>query len=211
MQKITGEDLLVAIGDLPEKLLEYPSNHRTRALIFKKITIAASLILCISVVITFFLNSGLFSPKFDMDGSINDMNSAPPPTNGNDSSTGNSGSDLSDSNTSTIYIKANGQIRNYATDENNCLQIKRSSSNIIYISYQIDPSVPFRAKLYEISGYSRNEIYVTPGGLSSTEAYYTLTVTEDTCIDFERTQSDNDFYLTITVFDTYYLVAVKEK
>ena len=57
MKKITGSDLLEAIGTLPEQYLTYPSKVRTRSMFFKKITIAASLLLCVSIILTFMINN----------------------------------------------------------------------------------------------------------------------------------------------------------
>ena len=79
-KKISGEDLLFSIGELPEQLLEYPSSNAIRAIFIKKLTVAASFIVCVSVVITFLFGS--LGKKFDVGGdfdkseNFSDLNSS---------------------------------------------------------------------------------------------------------------------------------------
>ena len=53
--KINGNDILLAIGEIDEKLLAYPEKRSTHYRTMRTLSLVASLILCVSVVLTFYI------------------------------------------------------------------------------------------------------------------------------------------------------------
>ena len=53
--KINGNDILLAIGEIDEQLLAYPERRSTHYRTMRTLSLVASLILCVSVVLTFYI------------------------------------------------------------------------------------------------------------------------------------------------------------
>lgn len=53
--KINGNDILLAIGEIDEKLLVYPQKRSTHYRRIRTLSLVASLVLCVSVVLTFYI------------------------------------------------------------------------------------------------------------------------------------------------------------
>lgn len=76
---ISGEDILLAVGDINEKLLEYPSRSRYRAKRIGSLSVAAMLVLAVSAVIIFyaevvFKGAHAGDPSFDFDSIVSGGN-----------------------------------------------------------------------------------------------------------------------------------------
>ena len=73
---ISGEDILLAIGDIDDDLLVYPAHRRTHYRIIKPLTLAASLIICITVAFSVFF-SGILMKADKEDSAAGGDNFAP--------------------------------------------------------------------------------------------------------------------------------------
>ena len=237
MKKITGSELLEAIGTLPEQYLTYPSKVRTRSLFFKKITIAASLILCVGIVLTFMINNldflflgakGDSNSPFDEGMSNGDMESdnnifAP----GGKPSTGaqpdgsddndNSNPELDFPETSApleqneIIIDLNGKIINQYYYDYNSLQIPRSSNDIITIIIKAGSAESIQINVYKtVSNSEAEEVFMAPGSENG-KLYYSFAITEYTEIDFSGKPLTQDFELCITPKNDVYLIKYEAK
>ena len=134
MKKITADDLITAIGNLDDKLLEYPKKRNVKIIVFKNISIAASFIICIAVSIGAAL-SGLLSKK---DAGINfDSENFAPEINIGTST-----------QVHTLSFDASGKIKNNTQNENNSLQTHVITNGFVYISLDQDPQASERNKLY---------------------------------------------------------------
>ena len=145
---ISGEDILLAIGEIDEKLLAYPAKMATRATIFKKLAVACVSFAVCATLAFIALKPGL--PMLDknagesMDGSgsmmggVDNENSAPssprPPEND---------SDVSNSILGALRIEKDGSFENYTQNGNIYLHLGLSEGVLrIMVSTELDkPSI----------------------------------------------------------------------
>lgn len=84
--RISGEDIFLAIGDIDEALLEYPAKKHPFQRYIKPLTVAASLVLCLSVVLSYIfgvvLGKAGMENTDDAAGSNQGAESAPGSTTG---------------------------------------------------------------------------------------------------------------------------------
>lgn len=232
MNKITGRELLEAIGTLPEQYLTYPSKVRTRSLFFKKITIAASLLLCVSIVLTFMINNLDFlfpGAKGDSNSSFDEgLNNSDMESGNNDfnpegkPSTGTSPEDSNHNDTSDpqpdspenskpyeqteIIIDLNGKIINHYYYDYNSLQIPRFDSNSITIIIDAATEENLQIKVYRtVSSSASEEVFIAPGS-GNGKLYYCFEINEYTEIDFSGKPLAKDFKLCITPKNDVYLI-----
>jgi hypothetical protein len=71
-KRITGEDILLAVGEIDESLLSYPRKRRTHYRIIKPLTVAASLIVSVTIAFSAFVGGVLLRANKD-DGADNGM------------------------------------------------------------------------------------------------------------------------------------------
>lgn len=148
--KISGEEILLAIGEMPEALLDYPSLRSPRALFYKKLTVAASVLIAVSVIFSFLL--GPLSKSFDMDMGEDGMNKSEDFSSGNAGSS-NENSDLIQSNKipSSIRFDLDAKPINAYKYDNNCLLIKAYSGKNSLIILDIDDAETYNTKIYVIN------------------------------------------------------------
>lgn len=66
-KKINGEDILLAIGELPYEYIDMKPQPRRRLPLYKKLTIAASIVLFVGIFAAVF---GEWGPRFNMSPSV---------------------------------------------------------------------------------------------------------------------------------------------
>ncbi len=232
MNKITGSELLEAIGTLPEQYLTYPTKARTRSLFFKKITVAASLLLCVSIVLTFMINNLDFlflGAKGDSNSSFDEgLNNGDMESGNNDFSPGgkpNTDTSPDDSDDNDIFepqpdhpesstpqhqteiiIDLNGKITNHYYYDYNSLQIPRFDGNSIAIIIDAASEENLQIKVHQtVSGSASEEVFIAPGS-GNGKLYYYFEINEYTEIYFRGKPLAKDFKLCITPNNDVYLI-----
>ena len=202
LKKISGNDILRAIGELPEDMLTYSKHTGTRAKIFKEITIAASAFICIGVIIYALIVGGLGKFEAGFDGMDMESNNASPPSNGS----------LLDSVAklpSSIIIDSDMNIINSYEYDNNYLQLLRKSNNLILIEIT---SQALNFEDFKIYSVLDNELipieHEPPISENFPSRYYNIEVTEYTTLTVKNTASGECLNIEITVRDDIYLLKV---
>ena len=98
--KINGNDILYAIGNIDESLIAYPRKRATHSRRIRTLSLVASLVLCLSVVLTFYIGV-VFKGATKDDGNYFPGFDALPPEN-NGASNGGSGDEVIYTFTSAI-------------------------------------------------------------------------------------------------------------
>lgn len=170
---INGEDILLAIGEIDEKLLAYPTKAATRATIFKKLAVACVSFAVCAALAFIALRPGL--PTLDkndgaqggdgnsMMGGLDNENSAPnspnPPENDND---------VSNSIHGALRIEKDGSFENYVQNGNVYLHL-RLNDGVLKIMVSTEHEKP----TVNITDKSGNTVY---NPQDSDSGYYTLDV-----------------------------------
>ena len=169
---ISGEDILLAIGEIDEKLLAYPTKAATRATIFKKLAVACVSFAVCAVLAFIALRPGL--PTLDKNdgsegfgdsamGGVDNENSAPsspyPPENDND---------VSNSIHGALRIEKDGSFENYVQNGNIYLHL-RLNDGVLKIMVSTEHEKP----TVNITDRSGNTVY---NPQDSGSGYYTLDV-----------------------------------
>ena len=151
---ISGEDILLAIGEIDEKLLAYPTKSATRATIFKKLAVACVSFAVCAALAFIALRPGL--PMLDkndgesMDGSgsmmggVDNENSAP-----GEPSRPDDGDNVSNAYSGTLRIEKDGSFESYTQNGNNYLHLKLYDGVLrIMVSTELDkPSISISDEL----------------------------------------------------------------
>ncbi len=192
MKKITADDLILAIGNLDDKLIQYPKKRSVKVIVFKNLSIAASFMICIAISISAVL-SGLFA-KFDAKSDL-DGNFAPENNVG-----------TSSSQAYTLSFDESGKIKNNSQNENNSLQFNLTSG-YIYVSLDQNSESSQRNKLYikyEDESLTECEIFdITP--------YKTVYRIEPSLSTHLVCDAKNAFEITVTSEDGGYKLTVVYK
>lgn len=144
---ISGEDILLAIGELDEKLLAYPTKAATRATIFKKLAVACVSFAVCAALAFIALRPG--APTLDKNdgsegfgdsamGGVDNENSAPgKPSRPDD------GDNESNAYSGALRIEKDGSLESYTQNGNNYLHLKLYDSVLrIMVSTELDkPSI----------------------------------------------------------------------
>ena len=145
---ISGEDILLAIGEIDEKLLAYPTKASTRATIFKKLAVACVSVAVCAVLAFIALRPGL--PALDKnDGeSMGDGNSMMGGSDNENSAPGepsrpDDGDNESNAYSGTLRIEKDGSFESYIQNGNNYLHLKLYGGVLrIMVSTELDkPSI----------------------------------------------------------------------
>lgn len=76
--KINGNDILLAIGEIDEKLLAYPERRSTHYRRIRTLSLVASLVLCVSIVLTFYIGVVFRGATKDDANNLPGFDSVPP-------------------------------------------------------------------------------------------------------------------------------------
>ena len=144
---ISGEDILLAIGEIDEKLLAYPTKAATRATIFKKLAVACVSFAVCAALAFIALRPGL--PTLDKNdgsegfgdsamGGVDNENSAP-----GEPSRPDDGDNESNAYSGALRIEKDGSFESYTQNGNNYLHLKLSDGVLrIMVSTELDkPSI----------------------------------------------------------------------
>ena len=144
---ISGEDILLAIGEIDEKLLAYPTKASTRATIFKKLAVACVSVAVCAVLVFAALRVG--PPTLDKNdgaegfgdsamGGVDNENSAP-----GEPSRPDDGDNESNAYSGALRIEKDGSFESYTQNGNNYLHLKLSDGVLrIMVSTELDkPSI----------------------------------------------------------------------
>lgn len=145
---ISGEDILLAIGEIDEKLLAYPTKAATRATIFKKLAVACVSFAVCAALAFIALKPGL--PALDKnDGeSMGDGNSMMGGSDNENSAPGepsrpDDGDNESNAYSGTLRIEKDGSFESYTQNGNIYLHLKLYDGVLrIMVSTELDkPSI----------------------------------------------------------------------
>lgn len=182
-RKISGEDILLAIGDLPEEYLVIPATVKFKLPLYKRLTIAASVLLFVGVLGAFLGNMGLFVPKMDMGADKNDA----PESNLNGGS--------ADTNDIVVYetleLSTDGDILNYYIGAENLL-FTDEDGEVLIVFKNTDAST-FVASI-NINGTKEP---ITPQISADGSLVFTVAVTCDMEIVFQKTDAAPSFTLKL--------------
>lgn len=139
--KISGEDIFLAIGEIDEKLLEYPKEKPRAVRFIKPLTLAASLILCLSVVFSYVFNVMLGGAKSEDMSNMEGMGSSSAPGASGNSAEKNDCTAviITLSSIASDVIASTDLTEEILLDANNSLQIKPDADGefTVYIPKEI--------------------------------------------------------------------------
>jgi hypothetical protein len=165
---INGMDILIAIGEIDEKLLAYPAKPRTRATIFKKLAVACvTVAICVTLVFAA-IDQGIIGPPMldkndgaqggdgnSMMGGSDNENSAPssphPPENDND---------VSNSIHGALRIEKDGSFENYVQN-GNCYNVCNMFYNPFKLQFDVGDKQNEEERLGGDENYICNNQYCT--------------------------------------------------
>ena len=144
---ISGEDILLAIGEIDEKLLAYPTKASTRATIFKKLAVACVSVAVCAVLVFAALRVG--PPTLDKNDGAEDLgNSMMGESNNSPSKPSSPADPENDDNEAShapyaLRIEKDGSFESYTQNGNNYLHLKLSDGVLrMMISTELDkPSI----------------------------------------------------------------------
>ena len=140
---ISGEDILLAIGEIDEKLLAYPTKAATRATIFKKLAVACVSFAVCAALAFIALRPG--PPMLDKNdgsegfgdsamGGVDNENSAP-----GEPSRPDDGDNESNAYSGTLRIEKDGSFESYTQNGNNYLHLELYDGVLrIMVSTELD-------------------------------------------------------------------------
>ena len=208
--KITGAELLIAIGDLPEELLSKPSKRKsTPLMLLKPLSAAACIIIGISVMF------GAFSqrlPKFDFDASGGDSMNAVPPNQEN-----SNGADLTEAYfvdspfgylDTRIIISESGEISNKQIFDNKRLLLGKNENKEIKILFTSAPNESnAMIATFTKTDEHGNEMSESVIGKEIRGTLTYSIVADGACrIEFKNTNFSKKLSITIEYFEEYYLL-----
>ena len=169
---ISGEDILLAIGEIDEKLLAYPTKAATRATIFKKLAVACVSFAVCAALAFIALRPGL--PTLDKNdgsedfgdsamGGMDNENSAP-----GEPSRPDDGDNESNAYSGTLRIEKDGSFESYTQNGNIYLHL-RLNDGVLKIMVSTEHEKP----TVNITDRSGNTVY---NPQDSGSGYYTLDV-----------------------------------
>ena len=196
-KKISGEELLFAVGEMPEQLLEYPAATVSRSIFIKKTTVAASLIVCISVVISFFF--GTLNKKFDVAGDHDSSENF-----SDDKSNMQEGSVVKIP--ASIRIDCNGSPINPYINANNYLLIGSYTDKSTHIIIEYDREKIYSAQLFMLNQNGEIESEIAKENLSSDDRSFTYKaeIKDGTIIGIRNHQFAPDFNIKFSSYGEYF-------
>jgi hypothetical protein len=144
---INGIDILMAIGEIDEKLLAYPTKPRTRATIFKKLAVACVTVAICATLVFAAIDQGIIGPPMldkndgapggdgnSMMGGSDNENSAP-----GEPSRPDDGDNESNAYSGALRIEKDGSFESYTQNGNNYLHLELYDGVLrIMVSTELD-------------------------------------------------------------------------